>query len=680
MIRAWLFLSALLVTPAAHADVRLPSLLGDGMVLQQGQPLQVYGWADAGESVAVNFLGKSYQARTGTDGRWSVSLPAQQPGGPYDMLVTGKNRIHLQDVWVGEVWLCSGQSNMELDMRRLRFRYPEAVRSAGNPMIRQFLVPDRFDFKAPAADIPGASWQVASPDNVPGFSGLAYFFALEIHARTGLAVGIINAALGGSPAQSWISEPALQDFPDDYRELQRYKNDSLVQAVEQRNQRIQGDWYSQLGRLDEGSRWHWAATWRDRNGWTPVVLPSYPLTTPSGVTWYRRSFHIPAGFIQDSILLELGRLVDADSVFLNGIPIGTTGYQYPPRRYVVPGRLLREGVNEIVVRLVVTQSAGGFIPDRRYALCAGHDTISLSGQWLYKRGASMPPMEAMTIVRWKPSGLFNAMIAPLTRYAIRGVIWYQGESNTDAPGNYGALMNALVRDWRSRWGIGDFPFFGVLLAGYGLPSVVMPSTGSAALTDSGGLPGNRDRFQGEATGKADGLTAAMRLAMQTLPSESKWAELRQQQLALLQLPNTGLANAMDIGEWNDIHPENKSDLAIRLSLLARKYAYGEKELTAMGPRMSRATREGRTVRVQFDLYGSSLSTHDHRAPRYFALAGADGRFHWAEARVESDQLLLHAETVPDPRWVRYAWADYAEKLNFCNAQGLPAMPGMLAVE
>lgn len=328
--------------------------------------------------------------------------------------------------------------------------------------------------------------------------------------------------------------------------------------------------------------------------------------------------------------LLLGRIVDADSVFVNGVFVGSTGYQYPPRRYQAPAGVLKEGKNVITVRVISEAGKGGFVPGKPYELIIDGQTIGLAGNWLYRQGAEMPPLAARTFIRWKPLGLFNAMISPLLNYRIKGVIWYQGESNAGRPEEYKELFPALIRDWRARWGQGDFPFLFVQLANF--------------------------------------------MEARPRPSESNWALLREAQLEALALPNTGMAVAIDIGEWNDIHPLNKKDVGKRLALAARRVAYGEKEAVHSGPIYRSMKAEGSKIVLSFCNIGSGLEAGGGNELRHFAIAGADRRFTWAEARIEKDKVVVWSEEVPEPVAVRYAWADNPAGANLYNKEGLPASP------
>ncbi|HQG45167.1 MAG TPA: sialate O-acetylesterase, partial [bacterium] len=379
----------------------------------------------------------------------------------------------------------------------------------------------------------------------------------------------------------------------------------------------------------------WSDPRCDSSSWPVMTLPGYwadaGLGPINGVVWFRREFTLPDSLAGQPAKLYLGRIVDSDSVYLNGTFVGTTSYQYPPRRYTVPARLLRAGSNTLVVRVVSKIGRGGFVTDKSYELVAGGATIDLKGQWHYQVGAVMEkPLPDPTFFQWKPLGLFNGMIAPLLPYAIKGVIWYQGEANTSRPQEYRTLFPALIADWRNHWRQGDFPFLFVQL-----PNFMEP--------------------------RSD-------------PSESRWAELREAQFRSLAVTRTGMAVAIDIGEWNDIHPLNKEEVGRRLALAARRIAYGEKKLVWSGPLYRSMKIRGNRIVLSFDHADGGLVARGGGAPGAFAIAGADGHYLWAKAEIRGDKVVVWNDSIARPAAVRYAWADNPLGANLCNAAGLPASP------
>ncbi len=618
------------------AQVRLPRLISDGMVLQRNVDVKIWGWASFGEKIVVQFLGNEYQTEADTSGLWEVNLGRLEPGGPHQMVIGASNLLTINNIAIGDVWVASGQSNMELPMRRVSWVYPGEIASGNYPFIRQFQVGQTYNFKSPQSDVSGGAWVAANPENVLNFSAVAYFFARELYHKFGVPVGIINATLGGSPAEAWMSQEALKHFPDHYNELQRFKDDQLIKKIEESDRERIGAWYRELNQNDKAYQGNqpWYLPGTDTRGWNETVVPGLWKGTSlegfNGVVWYKRTFYMTQEMFNQSAMVILGSIVDADSVFINGTFVGATGYQYPPRRYNIPAGLVKPGENTIVIRVISNIGHGGFVPDKTYAIVTNTDTLDISGPWQYQTGAQMEPLAGQTFVRWKPGGLYNAMIAPLLNFRIKGVIWYQGESNAGRAIEYRELFPAMINNWRQGWQQGDFPFLFVQLANF--------------------------------------------MEAKPQPSESGWAMLREAQLKTTSLPSTAMAVTIDIGEWNDIHPLNKKDVALRLSLAARSIAYGQKELLHSGPVFeSMKIRRGRAI-LTFNNIGSGLKTSEGNEPAEFAIAGADGKFVWASAKIKNNKVIVSSKAVPQPVAVRYAWADNPDQANLINAEGLPASP------
>jgi len=635
VINLFFVLSFFLIIPA-YGQVRLPRLISDGMVLQRNTEVKIWGWAAPKEKISLQFMDETYQTTANANGEWYMTLKDLKAGGPYKMQIDGKNVIAISDIMVGDVWVCSGQSNMELPMKRVSPIYQDEIANSENTFIRQFVVPQKYDFNEPQKDLKFGSWISANPNSVMDFSAVAYFFAKELYGAYQVPIGLINASLGGSPIEAWLSEDALKQFPFHYQEAQKYKDGALIRQIEsQDNARIQA-WYNLLRQKDEGYKNPdaiWYETSLNTADWATMEIPGYWANTSlgavNGVVWFRKDIDIPASMAGQAAKLILGRIVDADSVFVNGIFVGTIGYQYPPRRYDISIGLLKKGKNTIVVRVINNSGQGGFVLDKPYELKVGEQRINLKGTWQYKLGATMEPLAGQTFIRWKPLGLYNAMIHPLLNYRMKGVIWYQGESNTGNPKEYQALFPAMIKDWRTNWKQGYFPFLFVQLANF---------------------MGPKDQ-----------------------PGESNWASLRESQLKTLSVPNTGMAVITDIGEWNDIHPLNKKDVGKRLALAAYRVAYGEK-LVASGPLYQSMKVYGNKVKLIFTNIGSGLIAKGNDDLKYFAISGPDKRFFFAQAKIENDKVIVWSDEVPNPVAVRYAWADNPDSANLYNKECLPASP------
>ncbi len=617
-------------------QIKLPRLISDGAILQRDTKLKIWGWASINETVSLDFKNKIYTTLADGSGHWEIVIPAQPSGGPFDLMFKGKNEVTIHDVLFGDVWVCSGQSNMELTMDRVKDKYSLEIAQSENQNIRQFLVPDKYDFKNAQVDLESGDWLSANPKNLLSFSAVAYFFAREIYEKEHVPLGLINAALGGSPVEAWMSEDALIHFPKLHDECIKFKDDKLIQAIESSDSKRTKDWYEELDSKDPGilNSPQWTDPKLDDNEWAEMAVPGFRADTPllknvNGSVWFRKKFNVPKSLINETAKLWLGRIVDQDSVFVNGKFIGTTGYQYPPRKYMINPEILNEGENSIAIRVISNSGRGGFVPDKPYFMAGEKDTIHLRGQWRYKSGAAMPALAGATAIRWKPTGLYNKMISPLLTYSIKGVIWYQGESNTQRPEEYRKLFSSLILNWREKWKQGDFPFLFVQLANF------MET-------------------------KAD-------------PVESDWATLRDAQLHTLAVPHTGMAVAIDLGEWNDVHPLNKLDVGKRLAIIAQHLAYNNKKIVYSGPIYKSAKVIGNKIEISFSNVGSGLIAAGGDL-KYFSIAGIDKKFVWAKAKIEKGKIVVWNDEVVNPAWVRYAWADNPQGANLYNKEGLPASP------
>ncbi len=623
-------LCVLLFCLPAFCEVMLPRLFCDGMVFQRDAPVSIWGWADPGEKISVSFNNHTYYAVTNDQGKWAVMLASAKAGGPYTMEI---NHAVLKNILIGDVWVCSGQSNMVLPMERVKYKYPNVIAHAENNSIRQFFVPNQYVFTAPQDDLPSGNWESATPETVLHFTATGYFFARALFERYHVPIGLVNASVGGSPVQSWLSEAALQSFPQYLAIAEKFRDNHYIDSIRNAEHAVSSAWYNNIWQSDKGFHEDkkWFDTAYDAGGWAVMHVPDYwDHSIGNGVVWFRKEINIPSDMAGQPARLLLGRIVDQDSVYLNGVFTGTTGYQYPPRIYTVQAGLLRPGKNIITVRIINSSGRGGFIRDKPYQLVAGSHTIDLEGEWQYKPGASASPLPPTTFFQYQPLGLFNGMIAPLLNYSIKGAIWYQGESNVSQPGEYKDLFIALIDDWRKKWNQGNFPFLYVQLPNYG-----------------------------EAKDQ---------------PAESNTARLREAQLKTLAVPNTGMAVTIDIGEWNDIHPLNKEDVGKRLAVAAQKIAYGDNTMVYSGPVYQSMRIDGNKIILSFTDTGSGLMAKDNGELKYFAIAGADKKFVWAKARIEGNKVVVWNDGIAQPVAVRYAWADNPQGADLYNKEGLPASP------
>lgn len=617
--------------------MKLSSLLSDGMVLQRKAKIRIGGGTDPGRPVRVSFQGRSFEAVADASGRWSVTLDGLQEGGPFEMVIAADEERVIRDVLVGDVWVLGGQSNMELPVRRTLDRLADEVRGADYPFIRQFNVPQIYNFHGPRDEVQGGRWIAATGDGVLDFSAVGFFFARRIHERLGVPVGLVMAAVGGTPVESWMREETLRRIGGYDEELDRLKNDAWVADVQARDAARNEAWYRTLNERDAGTAQGWHREETDDAGWAVRDIPgswrASELDGLFGAVWFRREFHLPADLAGKEAKLMLGTIVDADDAYVNGIPVGSTAYRYPPRRYEIPAGVLKTGRNVIAVRVLATHNTGEFVPDMPYKLVIGGREIDLSGKWRYRIGTRMERLEPQTFFQYRPAGMYNGMIAPIRHVAMTGVLWYQGESNAGRPAGYRRLFREMVRDWRETWGIGEFPFLFVQLANFD--------------------PGD--------------------------PDPASWAPIREEQRLSLDVPNSAMAVAIDCGEYNDLHPQDKKTVGERLALCARRLAYGE-DIVASGPLFKGMERRAGSIRVAFDHVGSGLVARGGGELGGFEVCGADGRFVPARATIDGDGVIVSSPDVPDPVHVRYAWRNHPADANLYNREGLPASPFSSAYE
>ncbi|CAN7244759.1 beta galactosidase jelly roll domain-containing protein [Pseudoxanthomonas sp. LjRoot168] len=629
MIRAVPLLLGLLAIPAAQA-VEMPRIFADGMVVQRDQSVRVWGEAAPGARVHVTFAGREATAQAAADGRWSLALPAQTAGGPHVMRIDdGKQPRVLRDVLVGDVWLASGQSNMEWPIAQSANPDVEAAR-ATDPRIRHFKIPKSWSGE-PQAQLEGGEWVASSPQAAPKFSAVAHFFARELRKVTGVPIGIIDSTWGGSRIEAWMDAPSQGVDASALRAQAERLRDADTRALEQTHAHL-ARWTSWPAD-DTG----WEKRDLDTRDWVPITVPSLWEKTGwnglDGVAWYRTTFTLSAEEAAAGVTLGVGRIDDSDITWVNGVQVGETRMQYnQPRRYRVPATALRAGVNQVAVRVSDFGGGGGIHgePAEVFVQPASGSARPLA-DWSFR-----PSRVTVALVDDKnqhPTLLYNRMIHPLQPYAIRGVIWYQGESNANTVPEalkYRTQFPALIQQWRRQWQSPDMPFLWVQLANF-----------------SSGVD------QGD---------------------QSPWAMLRESQSATLALPATAQVVTIDIGNPADIHPLNKQDVGKRLALAARHVAYGE-SLVYHGPVHTQAQFSDGVATIAFDDGGSALAVRGGGTRVHgFALAGADRVFHPAEASLIDGRVVVHSDAVKAPVALRYGWSDNPADANLINAAGLPASP------
>ncbi len=598
---AGILLTGILSSRTVHATVRLPQLISNHMVLQRDRVINIWGWASPGEKLSILFNDKTFKTVTGTDGKWLIHFPAMPAGGPFSMRIRGTNEIILSDVLIGDVWFCSGQSNMVLNMERLKEKYPEEVANDSFPAIRNFFVPTLMDVSNVHDELPHGLWKLAVGNDLLQIGGLTYFFARQLYQKYHVPIGIINSSVGGFPIQSWMSSGALKGFPEMESLVKNYSDTNFmnycIAFMTQRNMRM----HTAVIIPDKGITG--PVKWIDpayvpehgHRFWLPGYWADQGVKNLHGILYFRKEVEIPESMTGMPAKLFMGCIVDADSTFVNGQFVGNITYQYPPRRYNLPSGLLKPGKNIIVVKVTNTGGRGGFVPEKNYSLNANGQRIDLRGDWTYQVAQVLHPVaDSLATDEWilktSVTGLYNTMVAPAIHYGIKGFLWNQGESNCSNPENYDRYLTALIDDWRSKWSEGEIPFLYAQLPNFA--------------------------------------------EVEYSPSESNWAQMRQYQLNALSLPNTGMAVTIDAGEWNDLHPLDKKDVGERLALWAEHFAYGSNDPDYSGPVYQSSKIEGNKIILSFSHVGTGLIVKGGGDLYYFSIAGADKKYVWAKAKID----------------------------------------------
>ncbi len=605
------------------------------MVLQRDQPIPVWGWASKNEKITVRFKKQVQNAVADEDGKWKLKLSAEPAGGPYSLIIQGKNTLRISNILVGEVWVCSGQSNMEFLVNGVTNAAAE-IRQSNNPDIRHILIPKAISGE-PKEDFAGnANWKAASPANTGNFTAVGYFFAQELYKQLHVPIGLIHSSWGGTDVETWTSHEAFEqsdEFKHMINNISRVSLDSIAQK--RKAEMIAKLQLLQGGLPVQGAIAAWKEPGFDNSNWQKMTVPGLweqqNLENFDGIVWFRKTINLSSADAGKAAELYLGMIDDNDITYVNGVKIGTTNGYNVKRVYKIPAGILKEGNNSIAVRVNDTGGGGGIYGDAADVkiVLAGNASF-LAGEWAYRVESAHDGSTSINPNAY-PSLLYNAMIQPLVNFGIKGAIWYQGENNAGRAYQYRTAFPLMITDWRKNWRQGDFPFYFVQLAGFN--------------------SGNGNSING-----------------------STWAELREAQTLTLSLPNTGMAVTTDIGESKDIHPKNKQDVGKRLALVALDHTYGKKNVYS-GPVFQSMKTKADKIRISFNHAGAGLAIKksDHII-KGFEIAGADQHFYPAKAIMEGNEVIVSAEAVPEPVAVRYAWADDTGYVNLYNKEGLPAVP------
>lgn len=650
-------------TSLTEAAVRLPRILSDGVVLQRNDTIRVWGWADAGEKVSVKLDKKKASTQADADGKWMVKLPPHKAGGPYELTV---NEQTVKDVYVGDVWLISGQSNIDVHIERVHRIYEKEVYSDRNPKIHLIQLDRALVGDGERDDIGQGShpWQAMDPDPaiINHWSALSYFFMKEMYANTGVPQGVINASLGGSNIIAWLDRETMQGINPRY--IQQL--DHLMQpGYLQRNMRISGAIsraYNQiLNEEDPGLQGKWMNEDIDDSEWETVNQYDRNIGDENGrswrgTLWFRKTFDVPAEMAGKEATLFLGYMIDSDDSYINGEKVGSTGYEYPPRIYKVRAGLLKAGKNTVAIRLRTNGNPMKFQKDKPYRLVFGNiyenpeacTIINLEGNFKMHRGVLMPMQPGVEgISNGNATVLHNGQIAPLRNVSIAGIVWYQGETNVGNPREYATLLPALMNQWRGIFG--NVPIVICSLANY--------------------------------------------LQRHEQPVNTNQAQMRDiQRRTANDIGNAGLANMADLGEWNDIHPWRKKEAAHRVFAQMNALYLKTKGAIAEGPACESVVFEGGKAILSFRagtgklvalqpivkqqaayVAAESLPVDEDGKLLGFTIAGEDGKFFNAEARIVGDKVEVWSDKVSEPSIVRYGWDDNPV-LSLYNELRLPATP------
>ncbi|UUF15317.1 MULTISPECIES: sialate O-acetylesterase [Flavobacterium] len=621
----------LIINVLANANVKMPLLFSDGMVLQRDKKIPFWGFADANEKIEVHFNKQIQKTTADKNGKWTLNLNSEKAGGPFELIIIGKNKITIKNVLVGEVWICSGQSNMEFQVFKT-INAEKEIANSDYPMIRHFGVAQDLSGK-PKDDLKAGKWEIANKETVGNFTAVGYYFARKLYAELKIPIGIINTSWGGTNVETWTSREAFQksdDFKSMIAEVPSLNVDSIsklyAKKMKERVEKIQGtpvstDNENTFKEFDFND-----SSWGELN--TPSLWENQPLGDLDGIVWMRKTITLSAEDIKNKATLYLSKIDDEDITYVNGIEVGKNSQYDLKRVYEIPSNVLKEGKNVISVRIVDNGGGGGIYGDAAdLKLSLGSKNIPLDGKWKFK----VITVKTALSPNSYPSLLYNAMVNPLVPYAIEGVLWYQGEANVWRAKQYKKAFPLMITDWRTKFKQGDFPFYFVQLSTF-------------------------NEFNGNSK------------------TGSRWAELREAQSETLKLPNTGMAVTTDIGNAKDIHPTNKQDIGLRLAAVALNNIYGKKQVHS-GPTYKSQEIKGNQIILTFDNIGSGLTASDNSENlKGFEIAGADKVFHSAKAIIKDNKVIVSSDQVQNPVAVHYGWADDDTEINLFNKEKFPASP------
>jgi sialate O-acetylesterase len=622
---------------ATAVQLKLPSIFSSGMVLQRDAKINVWGWSQPGADVKIRFLNKQYTCKVDVEGLWRTRLAPAKAGTGGDMTITAEQeQIVLKDILIGEVWVCSGQSNMEFPMNAFKDFYAKEIAASKNDAIRYTTLKKSYDNNERTDAEISNKWTAVNPETVGDCSAVAYFFAKKLHERLKVPVGLIVTSWGGTPAQAWMDTKAIVPFENYQRQY-----DNAIRPLDfskMRELQIQAEQTFRKRIGEEAAKFKaYLPLGYDDSGWENTTLPGawegagHP--DFDGIAAYRMEFVVPEVVAGKAATLYLPAIDDIDSTYINGVFLGSRTVWNEKRIYNIPAGVLKAGKNMLSIWVEDDQGGGGLANDAdHFYVDAGTAKIPLKGAARFKM---LAPLESATAgvnlssIQNAPSVLFNAMIAPLLNLSFRGVIWYQGESNAYAHEEYRTLFPGLIQNWRQRFHLGDFPFLFVQLSSYN--------------------PAGPE------------------------PAVSDWAFLREAQTLTLKLPNTGMAVSTDVGDQYDIHPKRKKEVGERLAAHAFRISYGFSKEISEGPSFQSTIIRNNSIVVGYKNVGRGLKQNG-TVLNGFAVAGADKKFYPAAASISGNMVVVNSTQVAKPVYVRYAWASAPLQANLYNKEGFPAVP------
>ncbi|MBN2220652.1 MAG: hypothetical protein JW708_00510 [Vallitaleaceae bacterium] len=637
----------------------LPKLFSEGMVLQRNTKAPIWGRALKGEEIEIFFCDQRVKTKVGEDGKWRIDLMNLVAGGPFILRIVASNgeEISIKEVWVGEVWMAAGQSNMELPIERVADDEIEELKNPEVPLLHLLKVQEKYDFYEEQEDVISEGWMTPKKENLSKHSALCYFFGKKMAKELGIPIGIINASLGGSPIEAWMKEADIREEKELFEQLSLIRKEEYAKNLVEDNLRCIESWYADLYARDQGIQAliPWYAEEGEEGQWKSCTLPGFfdefiekseaneqePVNKGfCGSIWLRKTFELGEDeVIKEEAKLWLGTMVDSDWTYVNGHKIGQTEYQYPPRKYKVPKGLLKKGKNTIVIRVLSNKGMGRVTPNKEMRLFFEEEYISLEGPWEYRIGAYSHEAPEMIFLNRTPTALYHAMLSPCIPYGISGFLWYQGESNTAKPNSYERLLNKMICSLRVDWETFELPFLCVQLPGF---SIDLEEEGSG------------------------------------------WPEVREAQRASSELVGVRLISTIDLGQYNELHPTNKKKVAQRLVKAALSEKFGE-----MGPKLLAVELEDRGIRLRFEcsVEGMEFQEHglrkDKKGNSNFVVAFSENKEAnlRVEGCVEDNTVFLKVKEdgikrIRNSAWreIRYAYENAPEGSLLFDKNGFPASP------